>query len=478
MEQTEQSNTLTTPDETIYKDGIHTWITPDGITLLDGALVTVTGAKGTGKSLFAAGAVGPNDTERVYYDDSEFSSNRTMQELRRLEQAGITKPFGVYNDLESMFADDLPEEKDLLYRINQGQLPWVTGKQKNALSAYYEETLKRLDKYLKRDHHLVYVHDTIAKLEAGMAAWVETHRGYGKGKAGWTSEGYGRMWSEAVYPLYEQLIKSIFDRGVKVIVLTSHLKVPWIGKGKNAHPIPGKVVPQGKKVLTQLSSLMLWLVKDYRNWDGAPAGIVMKQRMHKMSVTKRRRWRNRQALPPRVPHLTWWEDLPEDENDEDFVSGSLERYLKEGVKLASLSDREQLSRDEATMVSETLNDVQWRFMISTAQTNLERERQLSASMGLGVSREVFDTSALKARTRVAADIAKSNVQSAERKLVEDVKTKITEAKAGGMTGDAIIDYVLSVYAPPTHGDVKAALDVAMIEIKGERHAKDSRRIDD
>ncbi len=452
-----------TETKVIYDDGVHSWVTPDGVTLLDGALITATGSKGVGKSLFASTVVGPNDTDKVYYDDSEFSSNRTIQELVRLQGTGLTKPFGMYNDLEAIFADALPKEQDLLYRINKGQLPWVDGKQKTALQHYYEETLSRLDKNLTQGNFLVYVHDTIAKLEAGMAAWVESHKGHGKGKAGWTSRGYGRMWSEAVYPLYEQFIKSIFDRGVKIIVLTSHLKVPWIGEGKNAHPIPGKVVPQGKKVLTQLSSLMLWMVKDHRNWDGAPAAIVMKQRMHKMAVTSRGRWRNRQALPPRVPHCTWWEDLPEDDNDEDFVSGSLERYLKEGVKLAKLTDREQVSKTEAAMVSETLNDVQWRFMISTAQTNLERERQLSASMGLGVSQGTFDTQAIKARRKVVEEVAASNVQTAEQKLVADVKKHIKEAKVAGMEGDAILDFVLSKYAPPTHKDVKAAYDVAMLE---------------
>lgn len=452
-----------TETKVIYDDGVHSWVTPDGVTLLDGALVTATGSKGVGKSLFASTVVGPNDTDKVYYDDSEFSSNRTIQELVRLQKTGLTKPFGVYNDLEAIFADELPKEQDLLYRINQGKLPWVDGKQKSALQHYYEETLTRLDKNLTNGNFLVYVHDPITKLEAGMAAWVETHKGHGKGKAGWHVAAYGRMWSEAVYPLYEQFIKSIFERGVKIIVLTSHTKTPWIGQGKNARPIPGKVVPQGKKVLTRLSSLMLWMVKDHRNPDGAPAAIVLKQRMHKMAVTSRGRWRNRQALPPRIPHCTWWEDLPEDDDDEDFVSGSLERYLKEGVKLAKLTDREQVSKDEAAMVSETLNDAQWRFMISTAQTDLERERQLSASMGLGVDRGTFDTQAIKARRKVVEEVAASNVQTTERKLVIDVKKHIKEAKVAGMEGDAILDFVLSKYAPPTHKDVKAAYDVAVIQ---------------
>lgn len=443
------------------------WITPDGITLLDGALVFVTGAKGTGKSLFASTVVGPKDAGRVYYDDSEYSSNRTNQELIRLQDAGLTKRFGVYNDLESMFADDLPTEKDLLYNINRGRLPWVDGKQKSALQRYYEETLLRLDRGLVRGQYLVYVHDTIAKLEAGMAAWVEKHRGYGKGKAGWSSSGYGRMWSEAVYPLYEQLIKSIFDRGVKIIVFSAHLKTPWIGEGKSARPVPGKVVPQGKKVLAQQSSLMLWLVKDHNNWDGAPAGIILKQRLHKMNVTSRGRWRNRTSLPSRIPHCVWWEDLPEPgETEDDVVPGSIERYLRDGVRLRHLTEGEQVSVGEAGMIRETLNPAQMKYMISTAATDLERERQYSRKMGLPATVEIFDAQQTRARKGIVAQV--DAIATAKSGLVEQVKERWAEAAVAGLISDEDrINFVLSKYAPPTHTDVRAAIDQAKLVVIAE-----------
>ena len=115
-------------DNPIYADGVHGFITPDSKTLLEGALVVVTGPKGSGKSLFATTALMPDDIGRAYIDDSEFSQNRTMQEIVRLQDAGIIKDkFGRYNDLESMFADKLPKSDSLIDRLNTGQLPWVDG---------------------------------------------------------------------------------------------------------------------------------------------------------------------------------------------------------------------------------------------------------------------------------------------------------------------------------------------------------------
>lgn len=302
-------------------------------TLLKDALVVVTGARNSGKTLFAITAARPSQIDRVFYHDSERSSNRAIQEL---EADG--KAPGYYGNLEGRF-HDLPAEDDLLSRIRKGQLPWVTEAERSSLEGYYLYVLSDLDKNLERDKYLFYVHDTIEKLEAGMAAWVEGH----KKQAGWTRQAYGRMWTEGVFPLYEQLIEAIFQRGVRTIIFCSHLKTPW----ESNRPVVGKVVPSGKKLLYFRTSLFLWLTQEPKNADGAPAGLVLKERLGSLREVEGDKWAIRRMLPRRIPHCTW-------EN--------IERYLKDGCDLASPAEGEVLTTQERELISEFISDAQMQLM--------------------------------------------------------------------------------------------------------------------
>lgn len=317
--------------------------------LLDRAVVVITGAKGTGKTTAALTLARPSEMSRVYYDDAERSANRAVQEMQR---HGIQ--FGVYNDLENRFADELPNDDDLLSRINAGNLPWTSEKERTALELYYMTVLELLDEKLERGQYDIYVHDTLGKLESGMAAWVEARRGTGKGKAGWTSKTYGRMWTQGVYPLYEAFITSILDRGVKTVILTSHLKTPWTD-GKNAAPMINKVEPMGKKILYMLSTFMVWLIKDRRNLDGAPAALVLKERLIKMNIVKDR-WVPQRMIPERIPHFAWYSGGEERD--------SVEWYLEHGCDLEHPREEERMSQGEREMISELMTSEQMKLMIA------------------------------------------------------------------------------------------------------------------
>jgi len=317
----------------------------------DNQLIVITGARGVGKTTFAA-TFSPATKEamsRVFWHDSEQSANRVRKDF---EDAKM--PFGYYMNLGSRFSD-LESSEDLLAKINKGELPWVSANQRGTLSSYYEYILNDIDKNLTPGRYDIYVHDTLEKLESGMMAWVENN----KRKAGVTSVAFGKLWSEGVYPLYEMLIESLFSRGVKTIILASHLKNPWEG----GRPIPGKVAPSGKKLLYKLSSLMIWLVNERSNETGTPAGLILKERMGKI-VPKNGTWQPRRMLPERIPHCTW---------------ADIDRYLTDGCDLSNPATGETMSRQEKDMISELLTDEQMKLMILSEEKDVEELKQQSGT---------------------------------------------------------------------------------------------------
>jgi len=304
---------------------------------LQGATIVITGAKGVGKTFLAATYAPPGTESMVFWHDSERSANNVNRQLSEMGRS-----FGHYRNLPSRF-DSLPDERDLLSRISTGDLPWVTSRQKAALADYYEFVVQDLNLHMAKNQYLVYVHDTIETLEAAMVAYVSSN----KWETGWTRDSHGRMWSEAVYPLYDHLIESLYGRGIQTIILCSHLKTPW----ENNQPIPNAVKPGGKKILYQLSSLMLWLV----NGEYGPAALVLKERLGKLSIVDGE-WEVTRMLPRRIPTCTWKE---------------IKRYLKEGCDLRTGPDDEKMTRDEEQMISDLLTDRQMDLMIQTAKQKTE-----------------------------------------------------------------------------------------------------------
>jgi hypothetical protein len=153
--------------------------------------------------------------------------------------------------------------------------------------------------------------------------------------------------------------------------MSSHLKTPWHDK----KPIPGKVAPSGKSLLYKISSLMLWLVNEPNNMDGAPAGLVLKERLGQLEINKETdEWEPRRMLPRRIPHCTW--------ND-------IHRYLVEGCDLSSPAEGEMMSESEKEMISELLTNEQMRLMILAEEKELEEIKQQSGVL-VSSTGETFD----------------------------------------------------------------------------------------
>lgn len=311
----------------------------------------ITGPRGVGKTTLAATFLPPNEVDKVFYHDSESSASRIVEEL-----ASNKLHFGHYNNLSARFSS-LPNE-DLLSQLAEGKVPW-SKKQKSALVAYYEYIVNDLNQNMTPGKFKVYVHDTISRLEAGMVAWCDDHvKDLGVKGSSRDGSAWGEFWTAGLYMLYEQLLEAIKARGVETIILTSHLKPAYGGVGKKKERIPGKVEPGGKPWLTYQTSLMLWLVLDRRNLDGAPAALVLKERLGKLSI-KSGEWQPRRMLPERLPRATWRD---------------INQCLSTGCNLASPAQGEEMTQAEREMISEFINDEQMRLMVLGAEADLEMLR--------------------------------------------------------------------------------------------------------
>lgn len=315
-------------------------------------LIVITGARGTGKTMLAGTFEPPSKVGNVFWHDSEDSANNF---LANLELSG--KQIGHYVSMRARYGKKLPKESDLLNRINAGQLPWVDIQSRNALVDYYIATLDDLNTNLSPGGpYTTYIHDTIELLEASMAAWVDTH----KKESGVSSVAFGKLWSEGVFPLYGNLLSAIHARGVRTIIFTSHLKTPWEGN----RPVVGKVVPSGKKILYFLSRLMLWLVREQDNADGAPAALILKERMGKIDVNMDDdEWDIQRRLPRRIPHCTW---------------RTIREYLNNGCDLINPAPGETPSPAEQELLEDmAVSDRAMELMILEAKKELAQAQQNS-----------------------------------------------------------------------------------------------------
>jgi len=304
-------------------------------------LVIVTGPRGVGKSWFAVSHARPSEIGGIYYHDSEGSANRTISEL---ERQGLEIEH--YVDLDARF--HLPGEDDVLSRIADDRLPWVTADQRKSFEEYYRFVVSDISENMTPGKYHTYILDTIGTFEAAMAAYVKGN----KKATGWSNDSYGRMWTEGVYPLYHHLINAIWARGVDTIFLCSHLKNVWSG----SQPVPGKVAMSGKPALQYWSSLTIWLVSG-SDPSGAPAGLVLKERMGQMEAnSKDDEWDQRRMLPYRIPVCTWRE---------------IRRYLREGCDLSNPAPGESMSPDEIAMISPMFSNKQLELMIEQARLAID-----------------------------------------------------------------------------------------------------------
>ncbi len=304
----------------------------------------ITGARGSGKSMAIATfpRATKDDMGKMLVVDTEDSMSDILEHNKRL---GLE--FGEYIRMYDRFRVD----SDMLERIAQGKLPWVGAKQKRAMLQYWDFFVEALDKRMK-DGQFKYVGiDTIEPIEAALTAWAESN----PRESGWSgTRAYGRLETEGVRPLYENLLEALFSRGAEYIILTSHLKKAW----EDDRPVLNKVQPGGRlALLSRISSTMLWLVKEAKG-EGAPAAIVLKARACIMSV-EGENWVPKRALPDRIPEFSW---------------KKVREYLEHGYDIANPAPGETMSHEERIMISELLSDAQMRLMVASVEKEIEEAK--------------------------------------------------------------------------------------------------------
>ena len=244
-------------------------------------------------------------------------------------------------------------------------------------------------------------YEILEKFEAGMAAYVEVN----KEKFGITFTAYGKLWTEGVFPLYEALLQALWGRGIETVILTFHLKNVWEG----SRPVPGKVAMSGKKVLYRLSSLMLWLVNDSRNTNGAPAGLVLKERQGYIGATNDE-WEIRRMLPPRIPTCTWRE---------------IRKYLQGGYNNRNPNPRELRSQAEEDMIEPMLlSDAQMALMLSSDRLQEQENTLTLGQMGL-----LATTDGKPVDLSAEIDGANNPVTNVDTKVTNETSGPKTKAEA-------------------------------------------------
>lgn len=315
-------------------------------------VIVITGSRGSGKSTTAALFAPPSEISKVCYIDTEDSASDLVKKLCELKHG-----FGEYVRMY----ERLKVKEDLLDLISRGKLPWVNEQQKSALVDYYLFFLNKMNTMLKPGKFKYLIIDTVEPLEAGLAAWAETHRK----ESGWSGQrDHGKLEVEAVRPLYDAMLESFSLRGIEYILLTSHLKSSWL----NDKPVPGKVEPGGRlSLLTKLSSIMLWMSPQDNNASGAPAAIVLKARRAKIDI-EGDKWVVRKSLPQRVPEFSW---------------DRFRQYERDGCDRLCPQPGESITTAERAMISEFLTDEQMKLMVLGAETELEmmKSQQMPAMGG-------------------------------------------------------------------------------------------------
>jgi len=306
-------------------------------------IYVITGPRASGKTSAIVTLPTVDEIDKLILIDTEDSAERAYRAVEKATKG--EKNFTWIRAYERFKLDD-----DMLSRIADGKLPWVSKQQKSNLISYYEWFIAELDTRMAKDQYLYLGIDTIEPIEAAMTAWVENN----KQASGWSGKrAHGGLEVEGVRPLYENLLEAIGRRGIETIILTTHLKRVW----ENNAPILNKVQPGGRlATLSRLSTRMFWLFPNQTNPKGAPSAVVLKARDMVLTVDQEtRRLVPQRALPPRIPVFNWQ---------------NVEAYLDNPADFANLRDDEKLTPEEQQVISEMLTDEQVRLMVIGSEKEL------------------------------------------------------------------------------------------------------------
>lgn len=273
----------------------------------------LTGMRGVGKSFLAAQADIPDNV--LFWDFEEKGSGIDAQ-----------LHFGKYLSISSLAAKQfgMDFKPDQMYTVIQQELNKV-----------------------ETNRYSVAVIDNIEPLETAFLNQIKKYpMQYGISANNAQSGAFGGAWPGVNY-LVSGFCNALYSRGVRLIIVTAHLKSVWSATG----PIPNKFKPKGVERWHELSILSLVLIT--AESAPIPSGLVQKEQLAsarfneetgEIEVVRR--------LPLRLSKCTFSE---------------IRRYLKEPADIRQPKPGETPTEDETSPFSDKFSKDQMAFLISANQ---------------------------------------------------------------------------------------------------------------
>jgi len=230
---------------------------------IDGLLVHVTGARGVGKTMFAITCGASPD--KIAFFDGEASAKIYNAQL----------PYSIYRnlivDVADIYGNQCSDEQYFL-----------------AVSAWLEEL---------EDHaHDVLVFDNILRFENGLVSYVNSNYDKFGITRGQMAKMPSLIWGP-IKSLYESIMVSWLKKA-GIVFITTPIKETWV------HSKPSGIFkPKGKDVLEALTGLRIWL--RFRQGSKYPVGLVLKDRISKLTLNSDGGIQAQSVLPRRIDPCTW-----------------------------------------------------------------------------------------------------------------------------------------------------------------------------
>jgi len=313
---------------------------------IDGLLVHVTGARGVGKTMFTitCGA-SPN---KIAFFDGEASAKTYNAQL----------PYGVYRnlivDVSDIYGNQCSDEQYFL-----------------TVSSWLEE--------LGDNAHDVLVFDNILRFENGLVSYVNNNFDKFGISRGQMAKMPSLIWGP-IKSLYESIVVSWLKKA-SIVFITTPIKETWV------HSKPSGIFkPQGKDVLEALTGLRIWL--RFRHGSKYPIGLVLKDRISKLTLDSNGGIQAQSVLPRRIDPCTWQ---------------TIKEYMANPADAANPAPQEVLTDDEWCILNGILSKDKL-LQLEVAKMELENDRK-AETLAVSTGKRSYNMPT----ARKSADAVPSNV---------------------------------------------------------------------
>ena len=285
----------------------------------------ITGRRGVGKSFFCATAENP---ELVCFIDGEAKGESLHEQLHFGEYHSVTEkasgrgPLGLWQETEKII-NGIPKDKFTVVIIDNIS-PFELAMQ--------AEANRDVNKYV-RDFGL-----NLKNVQEGR---------------------FGGLKSVVNFLVTEKITAPLHAKGVKLILVTSHIAPKWAVGG----PIPNKYTIKGADRWQELSVMTLILTPG--DFAPIPAAVVQKEQLGLLHYdTKTNRFNKQRRLPLRLPKCDW---------------ESIHYYLDNPADIKNPSLGETPTAFETEQFSEDLSKEQLAIMLNQMQAEKEANAAMTAT---------------------------------------------------------------------------------------------------